>query len=117
VNTNPLKHQLRRRAREIAVMNGRSWNKASESDFARARQELAAQPDVDPKTKLLESVPESERWDPLPGSTGHKINVPASEGENEDDEGRSDQELLIEDGIAEAEHDQMLQASKAKPRK
>jgi osmotically-inducible protein OsmY len=53
----------------------------------------------------LESAPESERWDPVPGSTGHK--VPAAPSADEDEEGRSDNERLVEEGIAGAEHDQM----------
>jgi hypothetical protein len=111
MNTNPSKLKLRQRAREIAAGNGRSWNDASESDFAQAEKELANQPDVDPKTALLESAPESERWDPLPGSTGHK--VPAAISADEDDEGRSLNETLVQEGIAQAEQDQILRGDKA----
>jgi hypothetical protein len=56
-------------------------------------------------------VPESERWDPVPGSTGHKARE--SSDEDEDSEGRSEDERLVEEGVNEAEHDQMLQAAKA----
>lgn len=70
----------------------------------------ADDPDTDPKEAVLESAPESERWDPLPGSTGHKVTVAASE--DEDDEGRSDNERLVEEGIAGAESDQSLQAAR-----
>lgn len=66
--------------------------------------------DVDAKTAALETVPESERWDPVPGSTGKK--VPVTPSADEDDEGRSDQELLIEKGLADAEHDQINKAAK-----
>jgi hypothetical protein len=65
---------------------------------------------MDPKEAVLESAPESERWDPVPGSAGHKVPVAASD--DEDDEGRSDNERLVEEGIAGAEHDQMLQATR-----
>jgi len=54
---------------------------------------------------------ESERWDPVPGLTGHKVRVAPSE--DEDDEGRSDNERLVEGGIAEAEIEQSFQATKA----
>ena len=70
--------------------------------------------DLDPKEVILESAPESERWDPLPGSTGHKSPVNASV--DEDEEGRSDNERLVEGGIAGAEHDQMRQAAKLNPK-
>jgi len=49
-------------------------------------------------------------WDPVPGSTGQK--VPVSGSEDEDDEGRSDNEQLVEEGAAGAELDRMLQATK-----
>ena len=68
-------------------------------------------PDIDPKEAELELAPESERWDPIPGSTGNKAPVAASE--DEDEEGRSDNELLVEEGMAGAELDQMSQATKA----
>lgn len=61
----------------------------------------------------LEAAPESEHWDPLPGSTGHKATV--APGEDEDDEGRSDNERLAEEGVAEAGRDHMQQASKITP--
>jgi hypothetical protein len=70
---------------------------------------LTGEPDTDPKQVALESAPESERWDPVPGSTGHK--VPEAPSADEDEEGRSDNERLVEEGIADAEHDQMRQAS------
>ena len=102
---------VRERAVELAVINGRSAREVSKSDWEQARRELTGEPDTDPKEAILESAPESERWNPLPGSTGNKAPVAASE--DEDDEGRSDNERLVEEGIAGAEHDQMLKASKS----
>ena len=64
---------------------------------------------------ILESAPESERWDPVAGSTGHK--VPVAPSEDEDDEGRSYKERLIEGGIAEAEIEQSFQATRAAAKK
>jgi len=102
---------VRDRAAELAVINGRSAQETSKSDWDQAKRELTGEPDVDPKEAVLESAPESERWDPLPGSTGHKVSVAPSE--DEDDEGRSDNERLVEEGVAQAEHDQMRRAAKA----
>jgi hypothetical protein len=126
MNTNPLKQgtltensaglgtvtrkMVRERAVELAAINGRSMQEVSRTDWEQARRELTGEPDEDPNKAVLEAAPESERWDPLPGSAGHKI--PAAAGEDEDDEGRSDNERLVEEGIAGAEHDQMLKASK-----
>ena len=102
---------VRERAVELAVMNGRSAHQASKSDWEQAKRELTGKPDMDPKEAVHESAPESERWDPLPGSTGHK--VPAAPSADEDDEGRSDNERLVDEGIADAEHDQTRQAARA----
>ena len=101
---------VRERAIELAVINGRSAQDVSKSDWDQAKRELTGESDMDPKEATLESAPESERWDPMPGSTGHK--VPAAPSDDEDEEGRSDNERLVEEGIAGAEHDQMLQAAR-----
>ena len=102
---------VRERAVELAVINGRAAHDASASDWDQAKRELTGEPDIDPKEATLESASESERWDPLPGSTGHIVPVPSVD--EEDDEGRSLGERLVEEGVQEAEHDQMLQASRA----
>jgi hypothetical protein len=101
---------VRERAIELAVINSRSAQEVSKSDWEQAKRELTGERDADPKKSVLESAPESERWDPVPGSTGHKVSVAVSE--DEDDEGRSDNERLTEEGIAGAEHDQMRQATR-----
>jgi hypothetical protein len=105
---------VRQRAIELAIINGRSARKVSESDWEQAKRELTGKPDEDPKEAALESAPESERWDPVPGSTGHK--VPGAPSEDEDNEGRSDNERLVEEGIEGAEHDQMRQAARKRER-
>jgi hypothetical protein len=99
---------VRERAIELAAINGRAAHEVSKSDWEQARSELTGNSDLDPKEAVLESAPESERWDPVPGSTGHKVPVPS--GEDEDDEGRTDNERLVDEGIGEAEHDQRRQA-------
>jgi len=106
---------VRERAVELAIINGRTAQEVSKSDREQAKRELTGEPDMDPKEAALESAPESERWDPVPGSTGHKVPVAASD--DEDDEGRSDNERLVDEGIAGAEHDQTRQASRAAAKK
>lgn len=100
---------VRKRAVELAVINGRSTQDVSKSDWEQAKLELTGDADTNPNEAVLESAPESERWDPVPGSTGHK--VPAAPSDDEDDEGRSDNERLVDEGIAGAEHDQRRQAT------
>ena len=106
---------VRERAVELAVINGRSAQEVSKSDWEQAKRELTGEPDTDPKEAALESAPESERWDPVPGSEGRK--VPVAPSADEDDEGRSDNERLVDEGIAGAEHDQTRQAAKEATKK
>ncbi|MGA2869213.1 MAG: hypothetical protein ABSF34_08640 [Verrucomicrobiota bacterium] len=101
---------VKSRAIELAIADDRTAEEVSPADWQQAKRELSGQPDLDPKTAMLESAPETERWDPVPGSTGEK--VPVAAGEDEDDEGRSDNERLVDEGMAEAELDQNLQAAK-----
>jgi hypothetical protein len=98
------------RAIELARMDDRSAQDVSPSDWAQAKRELTGKPGMDSKETILESAPESERWDPLPGSTGQK--TPVAGSEDEDDEGRSDNERLVDEGVAGAELDHSLQAAK-----
>ena len=100
---------VRQRAVELAVINGRSAQEVSPSDWEQAKLELTGNSGKDSNEAALESAPESECWDPVPGSTGGK--VPVAPGEDEDAEGRSDNERLVEEGMAGAEHDQTRQAT------
>ena len=101
---------VRERAVELSVLKGHTAQEVSKTDWEQAKRELTGRPDLDPKQALLELAPESERWDPLPGSTGSEVLTTPLEGE--DDEGRSLGQKLIEEGVQEAEHDQMLEAAR-----
>ena len=79
-------------------------------DYEQAKRELTGE-SIDVQEAALELTPDSESWDPVPGSTGR--HAPESFGEDEDSEGRSESAQLVEEGIQEAEHDQMLQAARA----
>ena len=97
------------RARELASINGHDPSKPTEADYQQAKRELTGEEEIDPQEENLESVPESEAWDPVPGSTGRQ--AADSLGEDEDAEGRSEAAQMYEEGIDEAEHDQMLRAA------
>jgi hypothetical protein len=99
------------RARELAAINGHNPSKPTEADYQQAKRELTGEQQIDPREENLESVPESENWDPVPGSTGRQ--AADSLGEDEDAEGRSESAQMFEEGVTEAEHDQMRQASRA----
>jgi hypothetical protein len=97
------------RARELATINGRS--QPSEADYQQAKRELTGEAETDPQEESTESIPESEGWERVPGSTGRQ--AADSLGEDEDAEGRSESAQLFEEGVSEAEHDQMLRAAEA----
>ena len=99
------------RARELAVINGHGSSGPTKADYQQAKRELTGEEEIDLQEENLESVPESEGWDPVPGSTGRQ--AADSPGEDEDAEGRSEAAQMYEEGISEADHDQMLRAAEA----
>ena len=100
-----------KRARDLALLAGYAPTLVRQSDYEQAKRELTGGADIDRQDTALESLPETERWDPLPGSNGHQAQESASE--DEDDEGRSETEQLVDQGAEEAERDRMFQAARA----
>ena len=98
------------RARELAAINGHP-SKPSQADYQQAKRELTGDAEMDPQQESSESIPESEGWDPVPGSSGRQ--AAESLGEDEDAEGRSESAQMFEEGINEADHDQMRRAAEA----
>lgn len=127
METNPLNHgvltesgvgigavsrkMIRERATEIGLIHGHPASEVTKTEWEQAKRELTGGPTVSPKTALLQSAPEADRWNPVPGSTGHQ--APESGSENMDAEGRSEEAQLFAEGVGEAAHDQMLQAARA----
>ena len=98
------------RARELALLAGRISSDVSPADYDQARRELTGGSDTDRQDTILDALPETKRWDPVPGSEGQQ--APESPSEDEDDEGRSETEQLVDEGAEEAERDRMLQAAR-----
>ena len=97
---------VRERASEIAVVNGRGKNNVLDSDLAEARRELLGEERLNPPATAAESLPEGSRWQLAGGSTGKKVeNVPAPDEQ-------TFAEKLVEEGVADAEHDQQVQATR-----
>jgi len=94
------------RARELALINGGAPNQVLESDWAQAKRELLGEEGLVPTETAAEALPESERWDPTPVSTGHKV------GDMPGHDEQTDAERLTEQGLAEAEHDRMVEGTK-----
>ena len=103
------------RARELALLAGYAPADVRQSDYEQAKRELTGESDMDRQDSVLNSLPESKRWDPVPGSAGHE--TPGSQSEDMDEDGRSESEQLVEQGVEEADHDLMLQAAKAAKKK
>jgi hypothetical protein len=99
------------RARELALINGHGSSGPTKADYQQAKRELTGEEEIDLQEENLESVPESEGWDPVPGSSGRQ--AADSPGEDEDAEGRSEAAQMYEEGISEADHDQMRRAAEA----
>jgi hypothetical protein len=103
------RQMLHQRARELAFLQARDI--PTKADLEQARRELAGGSDLDQQQESIESIPESERWNPVPGSAGRQHEELPNE--DEDNEGLNESAQLVEEGVQEAEHDQMLQAEQA----
>lgn len=97
---------VRRRAEALALVNGRGRHHVIQSDLDQARRELIGEERLNPERTAAELVPEEQRWDPVPQSVGHKAEtVPAPDEQ-------TFAEKLVEEGVEDAEQDQMVRATK-----
>jgi len=98
---------VRQRASELAIINGRSSNNILDSDLREARRELTGRERLNSQSDSGdEELPESERWDPVPGSSGSAApTVPPPDEQ-------TFAEKLVEEGIEDAEQDQMVQGTR-----
>jgi hypothetical protein len=100
-----------KRAREIAIINGRSRNNVLDSDLDQAKREFQGEDEMKPSPTAAESLPEDERWDPIGGSEGHQApTVPAPDEQTV-------AEKLYDEGVADAEHDQEIEATREEARR
>jgi hypothetical protein len=99
------------RAQELAVLAGCTAPHVRQTDYEQAKREVTGESDSDRQSDLLDSIPETKRWDPIPGSAGRQ--APESPAEDEDQEERSEAEQLVDDGAVAAEQDRIFQAAKA----
>ncbi len=97
---------VQRRAEEIAIVNGRSPDNVLASDRDEAYRELTGHERRVSESTLEEQLPEERRWDPVAESEGKEApTIPPSDEQTFAEE-------LVEEGIEDAEHDQMLRATK-----
>jgi len=88
-----------RRARELARINGR--DRANKDDIEQARRELSGAIHPTRTDRTVQTTP----WDPTPSDTGTQ----AEKMLPQDDQQRKE---LVEEGVDEAEHDQMRQTAR-----
>jgi hypothetical protein len=94
---------VERRAREIAAIDGRSAREVRDEDRATARAELLGNARPLDAEAPEDSINGARRPDGTPGSTGqHTENITPKDDQNTIE--------LVEEGVEEAEHDQMLAA-------
>lgn len=102
---------IRDRASELAVINGRSKHNILDSDLEQARRELQGDERLTSETSAEEQIPADERWENNTGSEGTRAEtVPAPDEQ-------TFAEKLVEEGVADAEHDQEVQATRASLRR
>ena len=98
---------VRQRAGELAIINGRSAKQVLDSDLEQARRELTGAERLNPPPTPAEELPEENRWEAVPESVGQKApTVPAPDEQ-------TFAEKLVEEGVEDAEQDQMVKATKA----
>ncbi len=90
------------RARELALINGRSRDKVLQSDVEQARKELTESGETEIDTPPEGIEPQLENQEAVPGSTGRQIEtVPAPDEETMN-------EKLVDEGLAAAEHERRV---------
>jgi len=93
-----------KRAKELALINGRQ--QVLDSDFEQAKRELTREEHLTPEPTAAEKLPEESRWEPVGESVakeGPKVPAPDEQ---------TFAERLVEEGVEDAEHDQMTRATR-----
>jgi len=97
---------VRERAREIAVINGRSANRPLDSDFEESWRELTGRERQIPPAPREELLTEEDRWEVVaPSGEKEAVKIPVPDEQ-------IFAETLVEEGIEDAEHDGMLRAAR-----
>lgn len=98
----PSPDEVEKRAREIALIAERDPNEFTDADWAQARLELLGAQAANAPEETDSNADVVEEWNVVAASKGHH----APRIEDEENVG----EHLVEDGLEEAAHDQMVEA-------
>jgi hypothetical protein len=97
---------VKERAREIALINGRPPNHYNQDDFMEAKRELTGETSEADGDGAEDIVAGLVTWDEAPGEAGRSVARKTPEDE------QSCAVLLAEEGMEEAEHDQMVEGAR-----
>lgn len=100
----PSPDAVEKRAREIALIAERDPDEFTDADWDQARRELLGAQDFSAPEETEANADVVEEWNVVASSAGHR----APRGDDEESVG----EQLVEEGVQEAEHDQMVEARK-----
>jgi len=100
----PSPDAVEKRAREIALIAERDPDEFTDADWDQARRELLGAQASNAPEETEENAGVVEEWNVVASSAGHRAH-------RVDDE-ESVGEQLVEEGLQEAEHDQMVEARK-----
>ena len=100
----PSPDEVEKRAREIALIAERDPDEFTDADWDQARRELLGAVPSNAPEETDDNAEVVEEWNVVASSAGHR----APRVEDEENVG----EHLVEDGIQEAAHDQMVEAHK-----
>jgi len=98
----PSPDEIEKRAREIALIAERDPDEFTDADWDQARRELQGTQASNAPEETDDNAEVVEEWNMVASSSGHR----APRMEDEENVG----EHLVEDGVQEAVHDQMLEA-------
>ena len=99
-----------KRAKEIAVINGRNGNEFTPGEYDQARRELAGFPNTD-AAELEAQAPDTGEWLGEAGDRGQKAPVRPAKDE------QTFAENLVKEGVEEATHHTMLAGTERSARK
>lgn len=108
--TTVTEEMLIKRAKEIAVIKGRSGNDFTPDDYDQARRELVGFPNTD-ESELAKQVPDTGEWLGAAGDRGKQAPVRPAKDE------QTFGEELVKQGVEEATHHTMLAGSERSARK
>jgi hypothetical protein len=100
----PSPDAVEKRAREIALIAERDPDEFTDADWDQARRELLGAVPSNAPEETDDNAEVVEEWNVVASSAGHR----APRVEDEENVG----EHLVEDGVQEAVHDQMVEARK-----